>query len=261
MAVLKALVVLLVFVTHSFAEPKRIISLAPNVTETLYYLGVIDKVIAVSQFCNWTEELKKKPKVGGMLNPSFEKILALKPDLVIISKHGTPKEVYQRLKDLKIKLHVFAPKSLKELPHEIVKLGKTIEKTKEAEKISIELQKEIKKIKKVYNSERALFILWSEPLVVVDKSSHIDEIMRILGLRNIAEFSSINIERIIKMNPEIIFFGLGHGFEPTVIHQLKDTDAVKKAHIYFVSDKIYRLSPRIIEGIKEMAEIGYNFNK
>lgn len=258
MVILRVVIILLIFATNGFAEPKRIISLAPSVTETLYYLGAMDRVVAVSQFCNWPEGLKK-PKVGGMMNPSFEKILALKPDLVIISKDVTPKEVYQRLKELKIQTYVFAPQSLKELPYEIIKLGYVIGKEKEAKKVASYLERQIKKIKKIYNGERALFIIWSEPLIVADKSSHINEIMELLGLKNIADASSINIERIIKMNPEIIFIGEGHKIKPTtLIHKLKDTTAVKKGHVYFMSDKIYHLSPRIIEGIKEMASFRSN---
>jgi len=97
MVVLKAFLIILIFFSFAFAESQRIISLAPNVTETLYYLEANDKLIAVSNYCNWPNEIKNKPKVGGMINPSFEKILSLKPDLVIISRDGTPKEVYQRL--------------------------------------------------------------------------------------------------------------------------------------------------------------------
>jgi len=277
------LILLFIFFTSSVwaEEPQRIVSLAPNVTETLYYLEANDKLIAVSNYCNWPEEVKNKPKVGGMINPSFEKILSLKPDLVIISRYGTPKEVYQRLIDLGLNVHVFAPKNLKELPQEIIKLGSIIGRTNKAKEVAQNLQRELNKIRKVFQGEKALFIIWHEPIIVAGESSHIDEIMKNLGLNNIAKFSSkmrffpfafaqskndrmkpqndtggINVEEIIKNNPEVIFLGTGH--EVTIDHllsQLKDTSAVKKGNIFYVSDKIYRLSPRIVEGIKEMADI------
>lgn len=256
MVVLRVFVIILVFFAQAFAEPERIISLAPSVTETIYYLGAGESLIAVSSYCNWPEEVKNKQKVGGMLNPSFEKILSLRPDLVIISKDVTPKEVYQRLKDLGINVYVFSPGNLKELPEEIIKLGIAIGKRKEAQQVALNFQKEIKRVKKVFHGEKALFIIWAEPLTVASASSHIDEIMRILGLRNIARFSSMNIEEIIKMNPEVIFLGVGHEVATArLIYQLKDTYAVKNGNIFYVSDKIYHLSPRILEGIKEMAGI------
>jgi len=281
MVVLKAFLIILIFFSYAFAESQRIISLAPNVTETLYYLEANDKLIAVSNYCNWPKEIKNKPKVGGMINPSFEKILSLKPDLVIISRDGTPKEVYQRLIDLGLNVHVFAPKNLRELPQEIIKLGSIIGRANKAKEVAQNFQRELNKIRKVFNGEKALFIIWHEPIIVASESSHIDEIMKNLGLNNIAKFSSrmgffpfslaqnqnnrmkpqndtggINVEEIIKNNPEVIFLGTGH--EVLIDHllsQLKDTSAVKKGNIFYVSDKIYRLSPLIVEGIKEMAGI------
>lgn len=251
--------IFLLFSNSSFAQPQRIISLAPSVTETIYYLGAIDKLIAVSNYCNWPEEVKKKPKVGGMINPSYEKILALKPDLVIISKDVTPKDVYERLTALNIKVYVYAPESLKNLPEEILKLGKAIGKQKEAVKLVTDFQRQIRKIKKVFNGQRALFIIWSEPIVVAGKSSHIDEIMNLLGLRNIADSASINLEEIIKRNPEIIFFGAGHKvISEKLLSKLNNTDAVKKGNVFFITDKIYHLSPRILDGIKEMANVKLN---
>lgn len=256
MVVLKVFFIILIFFSNAFAEPQRIVSLAPNVTETLYYLEASNKIIAVSNYCNWPEEVKSKPKVGGMLNPSFEKILSLKPDLVVISRDGTPKEVYLRLKDLGVNVYVFAPRSLKELPHEIIKLGNAIGKTKKAEEVARNLQKETNSMKNIFNGQKALFIIWHEPITVAGESSHIDEIMKILGLRNIAKFSSMSAEEIVKENPDLIFLGTGH--EINVNHlllQLKNTSAVKKGNVFYVSDVVYHLSPRIIEGIKEIAAL------
>lgn len=261
MAILRVLLILLIYISASYAEVQRIVSVAPNVTETLYYLGAGDKVVAVSDFCNWPTQVKDKPKIGGMLNPSFEKILALKPDLVVISRDGTPKEVYQKLIDLRLNVYVFSPKSLRDIPQEVTKLGRKIGKTREAKAVVKDFTEQLKKIKKSFNNEKALFVIWEEPLVVAGKSSHLNEIMEMLGLKNIAEFSSINLETLIKLNPDIIFFGSGHEFTShRLLSQLKDTNAVKKGYVYYVSDKVYHLSPRIIEGIKEMAEIGYNLN-
>ncbi len=246
--------IILFFPTLSFSYVQRIISLAPSVTETIYYLNAIDRVVAVSNYCKWPEEIKDKPKAGGMLNPSYEKILALKPDLVIISKDVTPKEVYQRLVNLGLKVHVYAPKSLKNMPEEVERLGIAIGKEKEAKSIAYEFQKNIKKIKKIFKWQKALFIIWANPLTVAGKTSHINEVMNLLGLINISESSSINIERIIKMNPDIIFFGVGHrsSVSEDLILKLKDTNAVKNGKVYYISDKIYHLSPRIIEGIEEI---------
>lgn len=249
-------IVFLIFPLLSFAQPQRIISLAPSVTEAIYYLGAIDRLVGVSDYCKWPEQTKTKPKVGGMMNPSYEKILALNPDLIVISKDVTPKEIYIRLTELGMKVHVYAPESLKHMPDELIKLGIAIGREREAKDVASQFQKDIKKVKKAFNGQKALFVVWAEPLVVAGKSSHINEIMNLLGLRNIAESSSINLEIVIKLNPDVIFFGAGHKTVPEkLLSKLKNTNAVKKGNIYFISDKIYHLSPRIIEGIREMASI------
>lgn len=258
MAILRALFVLFFLISVAYAEPQRIISLSPSVTETLYYLGLGNRLIAVSDYCNWPEEIKYKVKVGGMINPSFEKILTLKPDLIIISQEGTPIEVYQRFVNLGLKIYVFNPKRLSDLPIEIMKLAKNVGGDDKAKIFNEKFQKELKEMNNIFHGQRALFIIWSENLTVAGEESHIGEIMKFLGLKNIANNYSAyfqqNIEDIIKKNPEIIFIGSGHNgtINEKIIEKLKYTDAVKNGKVFIISDKIYHLSPRIIEGIREM---------
>ncbi len=99
--------------------PRRIISLAPNVTEILYDLGLGEQVIAVSSYCNYPPAVKKKPKIGGMSNPSLETIIAMKPDMVVLTDDGNPREIEQRLRKLGIRTYVFRAKRLDDLPREI----------------------------------------------------------------------------------------------------------------------------------------------
>lgn len=260
MAILRVFFIFLIFISITYAEPERIISLAPNVTEALYYLEVGDKIVGVSDYCNWPEEVKYKAKVGGMLNPSFEKILALRPDLIIISKEGTPIEVYQRLINLRLKVYVFNPKGIFDLPSEITKLAEYVGGYDKAKFFNEKFNKELNKFSNIFHGQKALFIIWPENLTVAGENSHIGEIMKFLGLKNIANKSSVyiqqNIEDIIKKNPDIIFIGSGHigTINQKIIEKLKDTDAVKNGRLFIISDKIYHISPRIIEGIEEIVE-------
>lgn len=266
MAILRVFLVLLITISIAFAEPKRIVSLAPNVTEILFYLGAGDRIVGVSDYCNWPEEVKSRAKVGGMLNPSFEKILALRPDLIIISKEGTPIEVYQRLINLRLKVYVFNPKGIFDLPSEIIKLAEYVGGYDKAKFFNEKFNKELSKFSNIFHGQKALFIIWPGNLTVAGENSHIGEIMKFLGLKNIANKSSVyiqqNIEDVIKKNPEIIFIGSGHvgTVKQRIIEKLKDTDAVKSGRLFIISDKIYRLGPRIIEGIEEMVNGKNSFN-
>jgi iron complex transport system substrate-binding protein len=76
--------------------PKRIISLAPNITEILFALGLGDSVVGVTIFCDYPEEAKKKQKIGGMSNPSLEGVVSLKPDIVVMTTDGNTKEFEER---------------------------------------------------------------------------------------------------------------------------------------------------------------------
>lgn len=259
MALLRVVLLFFLFVSYTHGQPQKIISLAPNVTETLYSISAGDKLIAVSDFCNFPPEVKNKPKVGGMLNPSYEKILSLTPDLVIISREGTPLEVYEKIINLGLKVHVFNPNSIFNIKQEILKLGELLGKSQEAKRVADEFERKINSFRSSFNGERALFIIWHEPLTVAGDSSHIGEVMRLIGLKNVANNSlpyySMNIEQIIKANPEVIYIGLGHNLNlNSLLLKLKDTKAVKDGKVFMIGDSIYHLSPRILDGIREMIQ-------
>ena len=85
-------------VSYAVEPPQRIISLAPATTEILFALGLGERIVGVTNFCDYPEEAKKKPKVGGMSNPSLEAVVSLKPDIVVMSIDGNPKEFEERLR-------------------------------------------------------------------------------------------------------------------------------------------------------------------
>ncbi len=85
------------FAGGSTATPQRIISLAPSTTEILFALGLGDNIVGVTTFCDYPEEAKTKPKIGGMSNPSLEAVVSLKPDIVVVTTDGNPKEFEERL--------------------------------------------------------------------------------------------------------------------------------------------------------------------
>ena len=130
---LSAIVILFCLASPAFgAAPARIVSLAPNITEILYDLGLEDRVVAVTDFCDYPPAVKAKPRVGGFTNPSLEAIVGARPDLVILTDDGNPKAIYNRLRDLGIPCHVFSARRLKELPGGIRDLGVALGVEKDA---------------------------------------------------------------------------------------------------------------------------------
>ena len=87
-------------------SPERIVSLAPSTTEILFAAGLGEKIVGVTNFCDYPEEAKHKPKIGGMSNPSLEKVVSLRPDIVVMTTDGNPREFELKLHTLKIKTFV-----------------------------------------------------------------------------------------------------------------------------------------------------------
>ena len=116
------------------APPERIVSLAPNLTEILYDIGLGDHVVAVTDFCDYPPEVKKKPKIGGFSTPSLEAVVAMKPDMVVMTKDGNPPEFAERLKRIGIRISVFEVRRISELPRGIRELGAALDVAQAANK-------------------------------------------------------------------------------------------------------------------------------
>ncbi len=251
-------------VTASNAEaPKRIISLAPSITEILFAVGLEDKIVGVTNFCDYPEEAKEKPKIGGMSNPSLEAVVSLEPDIVVMTTDGNPKEFEQRLRSMNIKTYVFKSRRLSDLPDGIRKMGIALDEKDRFDTLALIIEQAIvkSKTKKTASGKKVIFILWPEPLIVAGPGTAIDDSITLLGGINIAEetkgrYPKYSIEEIIRRSPDIIFFGRGKGMDKISIKLLKrlsSVPAVKNNKVFYVSDSLYRLGPRVIEGIEELA--------
>jgi len=250
----------------AYAEPpKRIISLAPNLTEILFAMGLGDRIVGVTNFCDHPEEAKKKPKIGGMSNPSLEAVVSLKPDIVIVTTDGNPKEFRDRLRSLNIKTYVFRARRLHELPEGIRDLGAVLDRREEANTLASEIESTINMFKersRETKKKKVLFIIWPGPLIVAGSGTIVDDVITLLGAKNIASeaktsYPKYSIEEIIHQSPDVIVIGKGHvNMEETskgLLERISKVPAVENGAVYYISDSIYRLSPRIVKGIEEMA--------
>ena len=252
-------------VTYAVEPPKRIISIAPSTTEILFALGLGERIVGVTNFCDYPEEAKKKPKVGGMSNPSLEAVVSLKPDLVVLSVDGNPKEFEERLRAMKIKTYVFYSKRISELPRGIREMGVALGVRDKAEALAADMEYRLNKLKVRENpllKKKVLFIVWPEPLMVAGPGSITDDALQILGADNIAgkaasAYPKYSIEEVLRRAPDIIFIGKGQNSMNEVseglLSRLKNTPAARNHEVFYVSDYLYRLGPRTLKGIEELA--------
>lgn len=259
-------------VTAVYAEPPdRIISLAPNITEILFALGLGDRVVGVTNFCDYPAEAKKKQKIGGMSNPSLEGVLSLRPDIVILTTDGNPKEFEERLHSLKMRTYVFKARRLSELPQAVREMGLSLDVTERANSFADKIETAVNRLKtkrqetSIINSQRkkVLFIIWPEPLIVAGPGTAVDDAITLLGGKNLASrakapYPKYSMEEIIRQSPDVIIIGGGHvnmrEISSKLLKRLRNVPAVKNEKVFYVGDGLYRLGPRVIKGIEEMSE-------
>ncbi|MDO8282518.1 MAG: cobalamin-binding protein [Thermodesulfovibrionia bacterium] len=255
-------------ITSSYAAaPKRIISLAPSVTEILFAAGLGDNIIGVTTFCDHPEEAKLKPKIGGMSNPSLEAVVSLKPDIVIMTTDGNPKEFEERLRSMNIKTYVFKARTMSQLPDGIRDIGRALNEEDSFNTLASDIEKALNnyKARKHGTSKKVLFMIWPEPLIVAGPGTAIDDAIDLLGAINIAEdaviqYPKYSIEEVVRRSPDIIFVGKGSGMnmEETaggLLKRISYIPAVKNNQVYYVGDGLYRLGPRVIEGLEELEKL------
>ncbi len=259
------------------SSPQRIVSLAPSTTEILFALGLGDHIVGVTTFCDYPEEAKKKPKIGGMSNPSLEAVVTMKPDLVVMTTDGNPKEFEARLRSLKIRTYVFTARRLAELPQGVRDMGVVVGVKERADRLAREIETGISTVRSrksgmvtdhdVRNPKSAmplkvLFIVWPEPLIVAGPGTVMDDAIALLGYENIAataktSYPKYSIEEAIRQAPDVIFVGKASGMDirdisRKILNRLAPVPAVKNGSIYYISDNLYRLGPRVIKGIEEL---------
>jgi iron complex transport system substrate-binding protein len=251
---------------YSSETPKRIISLAPNMTEILFALGLGDRIAGVTTFCDYPREAKLKPKVGGMSNPSLETVVSMKPDIVMMTTDGNPKEFEERLRSLHIRTYVFRARKLSELPQGIREMGTALGVTKKAEILAAEIETAVNKATlfrlNQSSKKKVLFIIWPEPLIVAGPGTEINDAINLLGVENTASkararYPKYSIEEIIRQSPDVIFIGKGHEdikeMSEVLLKKIARTPAVRNGKVFFLSDSLYRLGPRVVKGIEEMS--------
>lgn len=246
--------------------PRRIISMAPNITEGLYALGAQDNIVGVTEFCDYPPETKQKTKVGGYDNANYEMVAALKPDVVLITVESINRPMYQALQNLGIKMFVLNAKNVDGVAAMMNTLGKLTGKEKEAQSISSKIKSERDSINKGNDSDtqkKCLVIVGTNPIMTASKTSFINEIMLLSGLDNIyadspMDYPTISYEDITVKNPAYLL--LPYDTTKTdklkveldeIRKQLSSVEAVKKNNFIIVDNNVvFRPGPRVIDAVR-----------
>ena len=202
---------LLLFTINLFSYD-RIIALSPSINEIIYALNSGDKIVGNTTFCTYPKQAQNKAKVGGYFSPSLEKIISLKPDMVIMQKSS--EKLSFKLKRLGIKTKIVKLTSLQDIKDTIYQIGDILEKKDEAKKILSTLDNRLEAIKNIINNKKILLVIGhnlslEKRIFVAGQNLYFDDIINISGNTNALQSKRkgqpvLNMENIIATNPDIV---------------------------------------------------------
>jgi iron complex transport system substrate-binding protein len=246
--------------------PKRIVSLNPAHTETLFALGLGDKVVGVDNYSYWPAEAQKKEKVGDALNLNLEKIVGLKPDLVVLA--GSKDRPPSQLKDMErlgIPAYVSGPSSVKEVLSEIEALSRVVGAEKQGKDLVARMQKDLDAVAqaapKDSGARPTVFYVVDADLWTVGPGSFVSDIISTAGGRNVIQdakqqYLQVSMEEVLAKDPDVILVAipLDQAAALTSRPGWSDLRAVKAGKVFFVNaDLTSRPGPSVVDGVKEVA--------
>jgi len=248
-------------------NPSRIVSLAPSLTEAIYALGLEDRLVGDTDYCDYPPEAQKKPKVGGVINPNLEQIAVLHPDLVLVSKEGNLLDTVRALDTLGIPTYATEARTVDEIISSTQKLAEVLNVPAAGKALVDSLQRRLAALQTKLAAvprKRVLFIVWPEPLMSVGKDTFIADALNRAGAASVVDskqdWPQVSLEEVARLQPEYLVFASSHSdsrtsdFDALAIRPgWQILDAVRNRHFAVVSDAIIRPAPRMVAVIEELA--------
>ena len=241
--------------------PQRIISLAPSNTEILCALGLGERIVGVTDYCDYPPEALNKTKVGGYANPDAEKIVALNSDLVLVA-HGTPMDVINNLVGLGLTVFGIKTTDLDDLLNDVRRIGEITDTEAEAQALTFEMESRIQAVTnqtdELEQRPRVFYIVWHDPLWTAGSGTFINELIEKSGgvniFQNVTGYPTISIEEVIARDPEIIITSEWSYEWAINASELASTNASQTGRIYTLDDDlVQRPGPRLIDGLEWFA--------
>jgi iron complex transport system substrate-binding protein len=252
------------------ASVRRIVSLAPNLTEIVYALGAQDLLAGVTEFCDFPAEAKQKPRIGGAVNPSLEHIVALKPDLVLATKSLNRKETVDSLEQLGVPVYTSAANTVDEVLESIRRIANIVGARDSGEALAAQLRVRLNALQKRLEGRaprRVLFIVWADPLISIGKQTFLADALRWAGAESVVdvpqEWPRLSMEEVVRLQPDVLVFADSHSEGPekaaararelASLPGWRILDAVRGRRVVMISDAINRPAPRLVDAIEELA--------
>jgi len=249
----------------------RIVSMAPNLTEILFALGLEDNIAGVTIHSDYPPAAEKKPKMGTFWQPNIEAVIAAKPDLVITLGFEQQRNLAKRLKASGCGILTVNIEKVSDLFGAIEKIGEATNTTQKADQLILNIKKELGGLAAMFDSTEKIRVLWviqTEPLRVAGRSTFVNEIITLAGGENaigptLHQYPPIGTEQLYSCGADVIITP-AQGREELSIQQqkalkfwsrFKSVPAVKNQRIYVIDPgPVSRLGPRLPKAVKNVAE-------
>jgi cobalamin transport system substrate-binding protein len=251
------------------AQVNRIVTLAPNLTETVYALGLGDKLVGDTDLCDTPPAAAQKPHVGNPQDPSLEGIVALRPDLVLATTSINVTETADALARLGIAVYTTAgdTQTVPEMLDSIARIGDLMGAGPQGEAVVAHLRARLDALHARLAGRplvHVLFVVWQDPLITIGQKTFIADALRWAGAESIVRtdqnWPQLSLEEVVRLQPDYIVFAGGHG--DTAASELaglrgrpvwRDLHAVEQGHVVNLSEESIRPAPGLVDAIEQLA--------
>ena len=251
----------------SLSQPaKRIISLAPHATELLFAAGAGEFIVGTVEHSDYPLAAKKIPRIGSHNTFDLERIVALKPDLIVIWQSGTAKAPVEKLRALGLPVFASEPQTLPDIAHNLRQLGELSGTQDIANKASEDFLEQLTQLQSRFASNETISVfyqIWHQPMMTVNGVHMISQVIELCGGKNVfaglsALAPKISLEAVLAKNPQVIVGGSVAEANPNWKKGWSNwpqVQAVKNQHIFYVApDFLQRQTPRILKGAEVLCE-------
>jgi len=254
---------------------KRIVSMAPNITEMLFAIGLDNEIVGVTDYCNYPEAAKMKTKIGGYYDPNIEVIISLTPDLIVATPDGYSKERIDRLDQTGIPIFIINPQNINDVLVSMTLLGKVTGKEEIADQVVENMRSRIKvvedKVSQIPTQKmpKVFYEIGEDPLVTVGPNNVVNDLITTAGGVNVAadapnSWPVYSVEAVIMKNPDIILTAPSTMTSSDKNSQIakwnkyRTISAVVNGSIYAVDpDVMLRSGPRVVDGLEKLYSLFY----
>ena len=248
------------------AHPTRIVSLAPSVTEMLFALGADDRVVGVTDFCDYPAEAARKARIGGLINPDLERIVSLSPDLAMATTTGNYLDDAERIERLGIPVYTINAPTLEAMLETLRTVGGLLGTRSQADALAHSLKRRIDQVRDRAQRRpraRTLYVIEPEPLVAPGRGTFIGEALAVAGadLTTVGartSWAQYDLEQVIGMKPDLILVPEPNAAWAAGLSahaEWMKVPAVAAGRVRVISDSIQHPGPRLVDGIEEVEKI------